>query len=75
MKNWFKKRLDEASTYSGLGILAIAAMVFTKSPPEHIEAVTAMTSKVAAPMATGDYMEAFGIVAFGLMAIFKKEKS
>ena len=73
--NWFKKRIKEPTTYIGAGLLAQAAMILTKSNPDHVEVVGAVIEQAATPLASGDYTSAITFLLSGLMAIFMSEKA
>lgn len=75
MKNWFKKRFKEPTTYIGAGLLAQAAMILTKSDPVHIDVVGQTIEQVAQPLASGDYTSAVTLFLSGLMAVFMSEKA
>lgn len=72
MKNWFKKRAGEPTTYIGFALLIQAIGAFTKmnEAPVIAEAVT----QAAEPLAGGDYIGAATIALGGLLGILMKEK-
>lgn len=75
MRNWFKRRFSEPTTYIGLGLLSQAAMVLTKADPSHTELVGQVVAQSAEPLASGNYTAALTLGLSGLLGILMGEKS
>lgn len=72
MKNWFKKRSAEPTTYLGLALLVQGIGTLTKmnEAPYVADAITA----AAQPLASGDYTTAATAIIGGLLAVLMREK-
>lgn len=75
MIKWLKKRLSEATTYLGIGVVTQGIMILTKADPQHAEVVTATIEQAAAPLSEGDFMAAVTIAITGLLGVLLREKA
>lgn len=72
MKEWFKKRVKEPSTFIGLALLVQAIGVLTKA--DGVSVVAESINQASQPLASGDYITAATIGLGGLMGVLMKEK-
>lgn len=72
MFNWLKKRLNEPTTYIGLGTLVAGAGQVAKinEAPEIASAIV----QSGQGFATGDYVSGVGILLAGVFGAFMREK-
>ncbi len=72
MRDWFKKRAAEPTSYIGLALLVQAIGTLTKM--NEAPAIADAIHSAAEPLARGDYATAGTVAVGGLLAILMREK-